>query len=76
MIRGSADEGAQRSFVGPHNCAGRIRPEDIVCAMTQFGPAESEVCLELSLHEREPADRSAAKVMRDSVGCWHPHLSV
>ncbi len=72
----SANKGGHWPFVEPYNSTGRIRPAEIVAAMTEFGPADSEVCLELSFREREPADRSVVQIMRDSVDYWRPHLTV
>ncbi len=72
----SANKGGHWPFVEPYNSTGRIRPAEIVAALTEFGPADSEVCLELSFREREPADRSVVQILRDSVEYWRPHLSV
>lgn len=72
----SANKGGHWPFVEPYNSTGRIRPSEIVSAMTDFGPSDSEVCLELSFREREPADRSVVQIMRDSVNHWRPHLEV
>lgn len=72
----SANKGGHWPFVEPYNSNGRIRPAEIVAALTEFGPADTEVCLELSFREREPADRSVVGILRESVDYWRPHLEV
>lgn len=72
----SANKGGHWPFVEPYNTQGRIRPAEVVAAMRAHGPADSEICLELSFREREPADRDAVAILRDSVAYWAPHLNL
>lgn len=70
----SANKGGHWPFVEPYNSAGRIQPAAIVSMLKQLAPEDCEICLELSFREREPADRQAIALMRESVAYWKPHL--
>lgn len=70
----SANKGGHWPFVEPYNSNGRIQPGAIVSMLKQLGPEDCEICLELSFREREPDDRQAIALMRESVAYWKPHL--
>lgn len=70
----SANKGGHWPFVEPYNSNGRIQPAAIVAMLKRLAPEDCEICLELSFREREPADRQAIALMRESVAYWKPHL--
>lgn len=69
-----ANKGGHWPFVEPYNSNGRIRPAEIVGMLRRWAPEDCEICLELSFREREPADRQAIALMRESVAYWKPHV--
>jgi len=69
-----ANKGGHWPFVQPYNSNGRIRPAEIVGMLRRWAPQDCEICLELSFREREPTDRQAITLMRDSVAYWKPHV--
>ena len=72
----SSDKGGHWPFVEPYNSQGRIRPQEIVSVLDQHGRADVEICLELAFREREPADRQAVTLLRESVAYWAAFVDI
>ncbi len=70
----SSNKGGHWPFVEPYNSNGRIRPAEMAEKLRRLAPQDCEICLELSFREREPADRQAIALMRESVKYWRPYV--
>lgn len=70
------NKGGHNPFVEPFNSEGRIHAQELVAALSKFGPEDMEICLELSFREREPADRNVIDCIRRSVDYWRPHVNL
>ncbi|MFB2551924.1 sugar phosphate isomerase/epimerase family protein [Ensifer soli] len=72
----ASNKGGHFPFVEPYNSNGRIDPAEIAAAVAEHGPAECELCMELSFREREPADRLVIPQLAASVDYWRPYVTV
>ncbi|MFO0992876.1 MAG: TIM barrel protein [Hyphomicrobiales bacterium] len=68
----SMNKGGHWPFTAQYNKDGRITPEKLLGAIRQGGGTDNELCLELAFREREPADRSVASALKESVDYWAP----
>jgi sugar phosphate isomerase/epimerase len=74
LKQASANKGGHWPFVEPYNSTGRIKPDELLSAIKKWGHPEMELCLELAFREREPNDRQAVDLLRQSVEYWKPYV--
>jgi D-erythrulose 1-phosphate 3-epimerase len=71
LKQSSANKGGHWPFTAAHNAEGRIVPERVLQTLTANGAGDNtELLLELSFREREPADSTVVEVLRESVDYW------
>lgn len=70
----SMNKGGHWPFTAAYNADGRIVPEKLLQAVRRGGGTDNEICLELSFREREPTDRLAVEMIRESVDYWAPFV--
>ena len=70
----SMNKGGHWPFTAQHNKDGRIQPEKLIDAVKRAGGTDTEICMELSFREREPADSNVVEMIRESVAYWEPHI--
>jgi sugar phosphate isomerase/epimerase len=61
-------------FIDEHNKVGKINPERLLSTLEQNGCIETELLLELSFREREPADSTVIDVLQQSVAYWRTQV--
>jgi D-erythrulose 1-phosphate 3-epimerase len=64
------NKGGHWPFTAKYNVDGRITPEKLLEAIRAGGGTNNDLCLELALREREPADRSVVAALKESVAYW------
>ena len=70
----SMNKGGHWPFTAQHNKDGRIQPEKLIDTVKRAGGTDTEICMELSFREREPADSNVVEMIRESVAYWEPHI--
>ena len=75
LKQSSVDKRAHWPFTREFNERGRIRPEKVLGEMASAGYGKTELLLELSFGEREPADSTVVEQLKESVAYWRKHLS-
>ncbi len=70
----SMNKGGHWPFTAQHNKDGRIQPEKLIKTVQQAGGVDTEICMELSFREREPADSNVVAMIAESVAYWKPHI--
>ncbi|MFI5349622.1 MAG: sugar phosphate isomerase/epimerase family protein [Elusimicrobiota bacterium] len=68
----SSDKRGHWPFTARYNAAGLIRPERVLSALRSAGSKGAELLFEFSFREREPADSTVVKVLRQCVDYWRP----
>lgn len=71
----SENKGGHWPFTQEYNREGRIQAEKVIKALDSYGIDGTELILELSFREREPADSSAPAALKESVDYWRPFVS-
>jgi sugar phosphate isomerase/epimerase len=70
LKQSTANKGGHWPFTAAHNAEGRIVPAKVLETLRANGAGETELLLELSFREREPADSTVVEVLRESVDYW------
>jgi D-erythrulose 1-phosphate 3-epimerase len=74
LKQSSANKGGHWPFTSEHNKNGRIDPQKVLNTLEASGASKTELLLELSFREREPADSTVVNVLQESVAFWRPHV--
>ena len=74
LKQSSADKGGHWPFTAKYNSVGRIKADKVLDILKKSARDGTELILELSFREREPADRSAPAALKDSVDYWRNFL--
>ena len=61
-------------FTEEFNNQGKIIPKKVIETLKSIGVLDCDLILELSFREREPADSSVEKVLKESVDYWLPFV--
>ena len=64
------DKGGHWPFTEKYNKIGKIFPSKVINALKKNGCDETDLILELSFRERNPADKSALNDIKKSVNFW------
>lgn len=76
LKQSSENKSGHWPFTAEFNSIGRIKPDKVTKVLLDQGVSDTELVLELSFREREPADRSAPAALRESVDYWRPYVSL
>lgn len=74
LKQSSMNKGGHWPFIEQHNREGRIVPTRVLDTLSANGAGATELLLELSFREREPADSTVVEVLKESVAFWRPHV--
>lgn len=75
LKQSSIDKRAHWPFTKEFNERGRIRPAEVLSTMAHAGYGKTELLLEFSFREREPADSTVVEQLKESVAYWREHLT-
>ena len=75
LKQSSVDKTAHWPFTREFNEQGRIRPQEVLATLGCAGYGKTELLLEFSFREREPADSTVVEQLKESVAYWRGHLS-
>ena len=74
VTQSSMNKGGHWPFTAQYNKDGRIQPQKLIDTVRAAGGLNTEICMELSFREREPADSGVVEMIRESVAYWEPHI--
>lgn len=75
LKQSSIDKRAHWPFTKEFNEQGRIHPQKVLEEMAIAGYGKTELLLELSFREREPADSTVVEQLKESVAYWRKYLA-